>query len=322
MFKNILVPLDGSLLAEKALPFALKLADRLHTCIILARVIEVPDILTDNLKHQETRLKNAEEYFNEITKVITNSAFKYSISPKQVRTAIAFGEPKSQLIQIASICKADLIVMTTHGYSFPVRFSLGSVASHLLKHINTSVILIRPPETEQTTGLVELLSRASSFDNIDKTKSLLVVLNGTPDEEIIVKPAIALARQLNVSIKLLEVISNTGTTDAPAQNQPSGSASDLANNYLERLRTIIEKQGVKCFRAVRVGQVLSEIEQYTKTENIALLVMPAFGSLDTHRMMVGSIAEEVVRKTHFPVMIIHPELEFDTAKPGEKLVFY
>jgi nucleotide-binding universal stress UspA family protein len=95
-----------------------------------------------------------------------------------------------------------------------------------------------------------------------------------------------------------------------------------ASHYLDKVKSFIEKRGINCVRAVRVGELLSEIERYAKTEKASLLVMPAFGSSEVHRIMAGSVAEEVVRQSHLPVMIVHPKITFSQAKFAERLSFY
>lgn len=328
MYKKLLVPLDGSPLAEKALPLAVRLARELKAELILARVIELPEILSDNLKHKQELLKITETYFQEVTEAVINTSLPYALSPSQIHTAITFGDSKTELVKLVSIYPTDLIVMTTHGYSLQTRLALGSVASYLLKHTNTPVILIRPQEIPQTVAVTDLLNQPLKLGIPAQVKTLVVVLDGTPDEEIVLNPAIELARQLGGCIQLLEVVPRNATVlTSQILKQQNASTGEIAGaveagQYLDKVKTFIEKQGVGCVRAVRVGELLSEIERYAKTEKASLLVMPAFGSSDVHRMMVGSVAEEVVRQSHLPVMIVHPKITFSQVKFTDKLIFY
>lgn len=146
MFKHLLIPLDGSPLAEKALPAALELAGRFNSQITLLRVIQPPYVLTNvggsNYAALFTALRDqAEEEAKSYLTIQQNSLRQQGY---QVHAQIMNGEPIAEIIlQVAETSQADTIVMSTHGRGGFSRWVYGSVADRILRYANIPVLLIR-----------------------------------------------------------------------------------------------------------------------------------------------------------------------------------
>ena len=146
MFKHLLVPLDGSPLAEKALPATLEIASRFDSEITLLRVIQPPYVLTNvggsNYAALFTALRDQAE--EEAKSYLTTQQNSLRQQGYQVHAQMVNGDPIAEIIlQVAETTQADMIVMSTHGRGGLSRWVYGSVADRILRHANIPVLLIR-----------------------------------------------------------------------------------------------------------------------------------------------------------------------------------
>jgi nucleotide-binding universal stress UspA family protein len=145
MYRRVLIPLDGSELAEGILPFAENLAGPLDAELLLVRVVE--PIATavalasgdvggaDMLLHHQLAAKRYLEEWAE----------RLAAKGLQVRTLAGLGFPATKIVEMAEAEKADLIAMTTHGRSGVRRLVFGSVADEVLRTAGVPVLLFRMP---------------------------------------------------------------------------------------------------------------------------------------------------------------------------------
>ena len=145
MYKKILVPLDGSELAKKALNHAEKLAKNFDAEIILFQVVPFmpiygsPELVTP-LIIDEKQKETAERY-------LTNLAEEMKKRGHKVTTTVRTGQQVAvEIIDFSKESGADLIVMCTHGRSGITRWVLGSVALKILTRAETPILLLRPKE--------------------------------------------------------------------------------------------------------------------------------------------------------------------------------
>ncbi|MBV9615134.1 MAG: universal stress protein, partial [Ktedonobacteraceae bacterium] len=144
MFKRLLVTLDGSERAEKALPVAARIARGSGGSVILVQVVDFAAFsyayfnLTPPLveNHIETSLNGARKY---LTDVATSHIF--TGVPTEVH--LPFGSVTSQILSVADSSQADCIVLTSHGYSGVTRWVLGSVAEYVIRHASLPVLLLQ-----------------------------------------------------------------------------------------------------------------------------------------------------------------------------------
>ena len=141
MYKCILVPLDGSPLAEQALPHATVLAERFQAELILLRVL-IPLPSTPMLA--EAARQRAEE----ATAVFPRQYLERLAAALQerdirVQMATIVGRPHLQIIQYAETNQVDLIVMSTRGQSGLSRWLMGSVADRVVRGASVPVLLVR-----------------------------------------------------------------------------------------------------------------------------------------------------------------------------------
>lgn len=144
MYKKILVPLDGSELAEQVLPLVIELASGGNSEIILMRVPDVP-IFETMMTVPEFNTQVREQAERETREYLAQLGSDLSAKGLNVRTHIAQeGAVYFTILQTAKDLGADLIAMSTHGRSGLARLVMGSVADDVVRHADLPVLLVRP----------------------------------------------------------------------------------------------------------------------------------------------------------------------------------
>ncbi len=135
---KMLVPLDGSKLAEQALTKALDIAEGDKPTFVLLRAAEASTWPGADPTGEQVRVvREAEEYLEGVKTALARKGIR------KVETCVWYGPPASAIVEAAGIAKADLIVMTTHGRSGIGRLILGSVAEAVLRGTSTPILLLR-----------------------------------------------------------------------------------------------------------------------------------------------------------------------------------
>ncbi len=151
MYKKVLVPLDGSKLAECVLPHVQRLAESgMVKEIILLRVCDSPSIVADYPeaknktwdKHVERMTTNAQQacslYIEDVEQSLKGKGFK-------VKAESSLGKPAEEIVNFAKKSKVDLIIMASHGRSGVSRWAYGSVAEKVLRSSCIPVLLVKVP---------------------------------------------------------------------------------------------------------------------------------------------------------------------------------
>jgi nucleotide-binding universal stress UspA family protein len=147
MYRRVLVPLDGSPLAEGILPFITEIAGPLDMAIVLLRVVTpIPPTVIEGTRHVdlddvEGRLAAAREYLATVAAELATRGLRTSV-------AVRRGEPVAEILAGARDEKADLIAMTTHGRSGLGRVLFGSVTEAVLRHSETPVFVMKLSKDE------------------------------------------------------------------------------------------------------------------------------------------------------------------------------
>jgi nucleotide-binding universal stress UspA family protein len=135
---KLLVPLDGSGLAEQALAKALDVAEGGQPTFLLLRAAEAstwPGV--DPTDEQIRVVHEAEEYLNAVQARLVSKGIR------KIETSVWYGPPAAAIVEAARVGRADLIVMTTHGRSGLGRLILGSVAEAVVRGTSTPIMLLR-----------------------------------------------------------------------------------------------------------------------------------------------------------------------------------
>lgn len=147
MYKRVVVPLDGSQVAEGILPFILGIAGPLDLDVVLLRVVQpIPPTVIEGATHVviddiEARMAEAKGYVDGV-------AHELETKGVRVRVEVRRGDPAAEVVATANGTGADLIAMSTHGRSGLGRLVFGSVAQAVLRQSDIPVLLIRETEAK------------------------------------------------------------------------------------------------------------------------------------------------------------------------------
>lgn len=220
-FNKILVPLDGSELAETALAPAQALAEALSADVVLLRVIVPLSIKLDPDLYQRLIVSGQND-----AKVYLNSIQSRSLfSSIRLKSEAVVGKAAESIINYAQENEIDLIVMSSHGRSGIGRWVYGSVADKVL-HQTAIAIAIIYPQVE-----TELFAQ----------ERLLVPLDGSMQAEQALGPALRLAKAVSAELVLLRVTIMPQNPVGPVAGWPGSEAvmnenEQEARAYLQRVR--------------------------------------------------------------------------------------
>ena len=138
MYKNILVPLDGSRFAEKSLDEISNIWNAEKINLVLLHVIETYSLLPSDKKDEYSKLyEKGEKYLNNIKVILEKKGFK------NIKIVIKQGKPAHEICLYSKRDDIDLLLITTHGLGEITKWTLGSVTYSVAKHISKPIMIIR-----------------------------------------------------------------------------------------------------------------------------------------------------------------------------------
>jgi len=264
MFKHLLVPLDGSRLAEAALPAAAFLAEKLGASVTLVHVIERGAPQAVHGERHLTDPAEAHAYLDEIAR----RAFPPGVQvERHVHTSEVANVARSIVEHLAEMAP-DLIVMCTHGKSGLRELLFGSIAQQVVTRGDIPVLLIRPT--------------AAGGDLPFTCSRLLVTLDGNPDHEQALSAAVTVAQACRAGLYLLLVVPTVGTLPgdqaATGRLLPSATAAMLelarqdAEPSLRRHVSRLQAQGLAVRAEVARGGRFDRVRDARQGRGGSLLV--------------------------------------------------
>ncbi|HEX2914115.1 MAG TPA: universal stress protein [Chloroflexia bacterium] len=317
MYTKLAVPLDGSPLAEKALPYAIKMANNLNAELLLLKVSEVHGIRTDTIEQELIVIKSSEAYLELVRNTIINPDLKLHMAPEKVKTLALYGDPRRDIADMLPFEGVDMVVMTTHGRTGISRLVMGSVATSVLQHLKLPVMLIKPANLNHKESLEGLLNN-SEYELPDPSRLRVVLtLDGSVEAETALKPSLDLVRKLRASLYLLRVVVPMAPLDYNELYAEYGYdyGTEIAKEnkerheepykYLEKIQNDISSSGVSCVKVIRTGNAVDEIINFANMVQASMLVMATHARGPLGQVLLGSTANEVVRRSNLPVVLVH-----------------
>jgi nucleotide-binding universal stress UspA family protein len=200
----------------------------------------------------------------------------------------------------AVACGADLVVLTTHGRGAFSRFWLGSVADTLVRHAPLPILLVRPQETAPDLSQEPVLSE------------ILIPLDGSALSEQILPRAIALGSLGHATYTLLQVVEpalggfGTELYGATVDEQALVQARAQAQSYLDQVAMRLRAEGLRVHTVVLLGLPAQAILEYTRTHAVDVVALATHGRSGVRRLLLGSVADKVVRGADIPVLLQRP----------------
>lgn len=296
MFKHLLVPLDGSRMAETALPAAAYLAETHGASVTLIHIIErdAPQEV-----HRERHLRNTAEARAYLDEVAARSLPAGLRAERHVHTSEVSDVARS-LVEHAGEFKPDLIVMCTHGRSGPRNWLFGSIAQQVVALGTTPVLLTRPPKAGPLQAFV--------------CRRLLVPLDGDPAHEQCLPVAAGLAQACGAALHLVMVVPTLGTLAgekaAAGKLLPRTMAELLdirqqgAEDYLRRHLTELQAAGLTGTTEVRRGDPASAVLDAAQQAEADLIVLATHGKTGTEAFWSGSVAPKIASHSNVPLLLV------------------
>jgi nucleotide-binding universal stress UspA family protein len=298
MFRTILTPLDGSPFAEQALPYALSLARSSGASLDLVEVHILYALKDPTLgrycydPNLDVQCKQQEELYLEGT-----AKWLAAVAPVPITSAVVSGLEADGILERIGTGKADLVVMTTHGRGPLGRFFLGSVADELIRRAAVPVLLVRPGEP--APGLVP----EPGLENV------LIPLDGSTLAEQVLEAAtdvIRLREGSGTLLRVLESRTRVPTSKGMPAGAPERDQEAEAWDYLEKIAERFRSEGLRVqTRVVAAPRAAEAILK--EAEGHGLIALATHGRGGVRRMLLGSIADKVVRGAATPVLVYRPK---------------
>jgi nucleotide-binding universal stress UspA family protein len=286
VLKTILVPLDGSALAERALPYAQVLAR-----VEMARIVLVRAVMAGNSpasrEATEGEMRDAKE------ELVRASAH---LEGQGIRTT--WLRPNDEagwgILNAAKDEHADLIVMSTHGRTGLGRWFYGSVAERVLRGAQTPILLV--PSGASFNWPADL----SSFRTI-------VPLDGSLEAE----EALSLAVEISLTSRGELVLAHApwlhpAALEGPACDDPV-EAIEGVRRSLAPLVTQLAERRIRSDIYVSQGLPHEIILDAARIHHAHLIIMATHARDGLPRLVLGSVAHGVVRRTPVAVLLVRPE---------------
>lgn len=295
-FRGILVPLDGSELAEQALPVGASLARKAGATLHLVSVHEPmpvtpmpPEMPALPFDLEEGVRAELAEYLESVAAVARAGL------TTPVTTSVPTGPAAVALCDYVESQPVDLVVMTTHGRGGLSRWWLGSVADRMLRRLEVPALLLHPRDLPQPTEFPRIVVALDGEIEEPVMTAALALADSTPATRYI------LTRVVEPGIPVL-----TALAARPAHLPPLWTERRAveARSYLARLADQLRTCGRDVTSQVLVGRgVAAQVLELAGAFGADCVVVGTHGARGMERVLLGSVADKIVRGAEVPVLV-------------------
>ena len=299
MIAQVLVPLDGSPLAEQALACATTLGRGLPAELVLFRAVSIPpdtrEILDSAGLEAAALMEQLEVEANDYLRQVAGQLQDAGLGVRQV---VRHGPAAEAIVDYAGQTDIQQIIMATHGHTGISHWTHGSVAERVLQSASVPVLLVRAQEGELGVSREPMPCRR-----------ILVPLDGSTVAEQVLPSAASIAQALRAEMILFQVpivyVSGSliGEWYLPWQGVLKTAEQD-AQAYLNRVAYRLKEQGVNVSKAMQIGAVAESIIAYAEANRIDLIAMCTHGRTGRGRWILGSVADRVLRASSIPILLV------------------
>lgn len=273
---RILVPLDGSELAEAILPLLGVGEHPWGSEVLLVRSLTQASL-------EPSAESEAIAYLTDRARVLEGAGLR-------VRCEVWHGDADQMIANAADRGRVGLIAMTTHGWRGLNRLRFGSVAESVVRRARVPVLLVR--------GHLRWAS--------DRPPRILVPLDGSAQSAAILEVVTRLQQRLHAVVELLHVLEALPPAvypDIPLSLPDGGGDRAAARDYLGRVAARLggKSPDVEC--AVLEGRPAPTIARRILESGADLVAMTTHGRSGVSRLLVGSVAEQVLRTAEIPILL-------------------
>jgi nucleotide-binding universal stress UspA family protein len=294
MFEKILLLLDGSELAEAAIPYTRDLAAELQAEIFILHACP---------SDQQAFLHMRQIYLNAMADILRQE-IKESWGPTQqpnVRTEVIVGDPTKVILDYVKQKGIGLVVVTTHGTSGFRQWAMGNVAEKVIRGVAVPSLLIRSRE-ERTTA-----------EKIKPIQKILLPLDSSDASKIAVPYAVEMAKKLKATLTLFSMAQTVYAQNLDGMGAGIGvnwdgidtATEKYTDEYLQGVENELKAKGVDVNHTTYLGiDAAYEILETEKKMPADLVVMATRGRSPVARWAFGSVAEKVLREGSSPMLLV------------------
>jgi nucleotide-binding universal stress UspA family protein len=313
MFERILVPLDGSPVAERAVPAAACIARAFGGSVIMLSVV-APPVSSGKFSSLDAYPKvETDEEPSLATRYLKTLAQSEQLDGITTEVHTLVGGAAPTIIAAAGSLHATLIVLCSHGYTGFQRWMLGSVAEKVIRHAPIPVFVLR----EGGPGLAIA---------VQQPVRALVALDGSLLSEAILEPAAALTAGLAQTTSQPGALQVMRVVDIPSSYGRFRSLVDsyyeaevraeAKHEYEQYLQTVtkrfaegtLEKYHLAVSTVVATDPDVAEaIVQAAEQGKVDFIAMATHGRGGVQHWALGSITERVLHATKVPLFIVRPQ---------------
>ncbi len=322
MFKRILVPLDGSALAEQALPTAARLARASGSCVILLRVVSPPVEYSNGAAYMIYTPTNVLEEVIEADQAdarryLEGIAASHVLEGIHTQLEVHTGRAAPMIFAMTDAQHIDVIVLSSHGRTSFKRWFLGSVAQKVIRHSSVPVLLLRKREG----------STAALYPYIERPLRVLVPLDGSMIAKAALVPAInmiaALAAPGQGAIHLVRVVKLDTLPGEVLDSETKERILHKAKTYLQSVAGHLHEGlaaqlkvavtwsvvlgGDAAISILRVAENGEDAEGAGVFGGCDVIALSTHGRGGLQRWAMGSVTERVLSGTRLPVLIVEPQ---------------
>jgi nucleotide-binding universal stress UspA family protein len=293
---TLLLPLDGSRLAESVLPLAQSLGRHFGARFVLVHVIERKAPAQVHGDRHLTEVAEAQHYLAKLGDALAPHAAAVESHVHEERQR----DVARSIVEHAHEIDADLILMCTHGRGGLRELFFGTIAQQALERGRRPILLVQPrPNADAASG---------------ELRRILVPLDGSAAHEAALAPAVRLARGFGAELELLLVVP-TARTLAGEQAQSARMlpgtmravlelAEDTARGYLEELVERCRAEGVAARSELLRGDAVAAVADAAARRQVDLLVLGSHGRCGFDALLAGSVAARIAGRTALPLLLV------------------
>lgn len=308
-FQRLLVPLDGSRLAEAAVPPAISVALGARATVALLHVIEAA---APGTVHGESHLATAADATAYLDRIRTR--FVEAGIPVTIHV---HGQPERDvagaIIAHAEEFQADLIVLASHGSGGIRGFLFGRVARQVVRRGPTPALMVQ-------------VNQGDNPDQPFTCQRIALALSGAPEAEAAVHPAMRLAHATRSTMHLIAAVPTATTLPAEraavatllptAAREVLDLEAEAIRDYLNRLAVAIEQQGVRVTYAVVRGDPARATVAEAHRVAADVLALATHGQEGLRGMWSGSVGAKILAQFRRPLLLVPAPESAATTSPG------
>ncbi len=291
---SILFPTDFSEHAAAGWPYATGLARSSRAVLHVLHVVAPPPVAASPNGSALVPANLVDDLLNQARESLDTQAKAARDLGVETRTHATVGAAASEIVAYARDQGIGLIVMATTGRTGLAHVLLGSVTERVVRHAPCAVLTVR-------YAAVANLSTAAA-GTPPRLRRILVPLDGSPLAEAALPGIVALAKRHGAEIVLLRV-AHAAALPGPNLVEAQVTVVQEAEAYLAEVVRRLAAEGVSASSAVRYGGTPEEILDDIRVRHPDLVAMSTHGRTGLTHLLLGSVAEQVLRASSVPVLL-------------------